>query len=42
MMDTAVYQQTESAYAQTQMRSHNICAGGDSLELFLLIKKCRS
>lgn len=42
MMDAAVYQQIISAYAQSHMRSHSICGSGDSLELFLLIKKYRS
>lgn len=42
MMDAAVYQQIISAYAQSQMRSHNICVSDDSLELLLLIKKHRS
>lgn len=39
-MDAAVYQQIISAF--TQMRSHNICGGSDSLDLFVLIKKYRS
>lgn len=39
MMDMAVYQQIISAYAQSQMCSHNICGSSDSLELFLLIEK---
>lgn len=39
-MDAAVYQQIISAF--TQMHSHNICGGSDSLDLFLLIKKYRS
>lgn len=42
MMDAAVYQQKISAYAKTQMHSHDICSSGDSLDLFLLIKKYRS
>lgn len=42
MMSRAVYQQIISAYAQSQMRSHDICGSSDSLELFLLIKKYRS
>lgn len=40
LMDAAVYQQIISAF--TQIRSHNICGGRDSLDLFLLIKKYRS
>lgn len=39
MMDMAVYQQILSTHAQSQMCSHSICGSGDSLELFLLIKK---
>lgn len=41
-MDAAVYQQIVSAYTQSQMRSHNLGGSGDSLELLLLVKKCRS
>lgn len=40
LMDAAPYQQIISAF--TQIHSHNICGGRDSLDLFLLIKKYRS